>query len=61
MKGEKGKISNKNRERSYQRNGVKDEECEKIKDYIKEKKGRAGKDDRNFLNGVFWILKAESL
>ena len=29
----------------------------KIKDYIKEKKGRAGKDDRNFLNGVFWILR----
>ncbi len=57
MKGEKGKMSNKNGERSYKRNDISDEEWEKIKDYIKEKKRIAGKDNRNSLNGVFWILR----
>ena len=31
---------------------MRDEKWEKIKDYIKEKKIRAAKDDRKFLNGV---------
>ena len=57
MKGEKGKMSNKNGGKSYRRNDMSNEEWEKIKDYIREKKGRAEKDDRNFLNGVFWILR----
>ena len=36
---------------------MRDEEWEKIKNYKKEKKGIAGKDNRNSLNGVFWILR----
>ncbi len=57
MKGERRKISNKKEDKSYQMNDVRDEEWEEIKDHIREKKGKAGKNDRNFLNGVFWILR----
>ena len=50
-------MKKKNGEKSYRRNDMRDEEWEKIKNYKKEKKGIAGKDDRNFLNGVFLILR----
>ena len=50
-------MKKKSGERSYRRNDMRDEEWEKIKNYKKEKKGIAGKDDRNFLNGVFLILR----
>ena len=57
-KGKNGKMSKKKGERSYQRNDVRDKKLEKIKDYIKERQGK--NDDRDFLNGIFWILRTES-
>ena len=49
-------MNKKKGEKSNQRNNMSDEK-RKIRDYIKKKKGMAKKDDRNFINGVFWILR----
>ncbi len=56
-----GKTSNKKEDKSYLKDNVRNQEWEKIKDRIKEKKeGRTGQNERIFLNGILWILRIKT-